>query len=295
VSTRYEFIDAEKAARTPDGRLKYPVVKMCAWLEVSTSGYYEWCHRPKSATAARRECLRLLIQQIFDDSDATYGYRRVHAQLARQGERCTPELVRSIMRDRGLVPCQPRPWRHSLTDQAHSPAPVPDLVRRDFTAAEPGFKMVGDITYIPTWQGWVYLATVIDCCTKEVIGWAVDDNYKTPLITAAIAMAARNRTLVPGAVFHSDRGSNYMSDEYGKVLKDLGIGSRLGGPVSVMTMRWRSRSSPRSRTSGCIGRSTRPENTLDEILRVTSSCTTISNVSTQDSTIRPRKRSMTSI
>ena len=228
MSTRYEFIDAEKAARTPDGRLKYPVVKMCAWLEVSTSGYYEWCHRPKSATAARRECLRLLIQQIFDDSDATYGYRRVHAQLARQGERCTPELVRSIMRDRGLVPCQPRPWRHSLTDQAHSPAPVPDLVRRDFTADEPGFKMVGDITYIPTWQGWVYLATVIDCCTKEVIGWAVDDNYKTPLITAAIAMAARNRTLVPGAVFHSDRGSNYMSDEYGKVLKDLGIRQSVG-------------------------------------------------------------------
>ncbi len=143
MSARYEFIDAEKVARTPEGRPKYPVVKMCEWLEVSTSGYYERCHRPPSATATRREYLRLLIQQIFDDSDATYGYRRVHAQLARQGERCTPELVRSIMRERDLVPCQPRPWRHSLTDADPTAGPIPDLLTREFTAQRPGENMVG--------------------------------------------------------------------------------------------------------------------------------------------------------
>lgn len=228
MSARYGFIDAEKAATGSDGARKYSIVKMCEWLEVSTSGYYEWRGRPQSATAARRERLRVLIRTVFEDSDETYGYRRVHALLARQGERCTPELVRSIMRDLGLVPCQPRPWRHGLTDAGDQPAAIPDLVARDFTATEPGSKMVGDITYIPTWEGWVYLATVIDCCTKAVTGWAVGDNYKTPLITAAITMAARNHRIPPGAIFHSDRGSNYTSTEFARVLKGLNIRQSVG-------------------------------------------------------------------
>jgi putative transposase len=208
VSARYEFIDAEQATTTLDGARKYPILKMCEWLEVSTSGYYEWRNRPESATAQRRERLKILIAQIFDDSDETYGHRRIHAALARQGEHCSVELVRGLMRELRLIPCQPRPWRHSLTDADDQPAPIPDLVRRDFSAQAPGSKMVGDITYIPTWEGWVYLATVIDCYTKAVIGWATGDNYKTPLITAAITMAARNHTISSGAIFHSDRGSN---------------------------------------------------------------------------------------
>jgi len=228
VSARYELIDAEKATTTPDGAAKYSVVRMCEWLEVSTSGYYEWRDRPASATAARREHLKLLIGAAFADSDATYGHRRVHAQLARWGEHTSPELVRALMRELGLVPCQPRPWRHSLTAADAAPAPIPDLVRRDFTADAPGHKMVGDITYVPTWEGWVYVATVIDCHTKAVVGWAVDDNYKTPLISAAIAMAARNHDLVPGAIFHSDRGSNYTSAQFAAALQGLGIRQSVG-------------------------------------------------------------------
>lgn len=229
MSARYEFIDAEKATMTADGiKRKYSVVKMCEWLEVSPSGYYEWRERPQSATAARRENLQRLIVEIFDDFDETYGYRRVHAELARLGEHCTPELVRGIMRQLGLVACQPRPWRHSLTEADATPAAIPDLVRRDFTATAPGTKLVGDITYIPTWQGWVYLATVIDCYTRAVIGWAVGDNYKAPLLTDAITMAARNHKLSPGAVFHSDRGSNYTSAEYAKVLRRLNIRQSVG-------------------------------------------------------------------
>lgn len=109
MSAKYEFIDAQKA--------QYAIVKMCRWLGVSTSGFYEWRDRPASATARRRERLAALIQWIYDDSDGTYGHRRVHAALVRQGERCSPELVRAIMRELGLVPCQPRPWRRSLTEQ----------------------------------------------------------------------------------------------------------------------------------------------------------------------------------
>ena len=112
------------------------------------------------------------------------------------------------MRELGLEPCQPRPWRVSLTEGDGQEHGIPDLVNRDFTADAPGEKMVGDITYIPTWEGWLFLATVIDCHTKAVIGWAAGDNYKTPLIQQAIGMAARNFSLADGAVFHSDRGSN---------------------------------------------------------------------------------------
>jgi len=101
-------------------------------------------------------------------------------------------------------------------------------VHRDFSAEKPGQKMVGDITYIPTWEGWEYLATVIDCATRKVIGWAMSDNYKTPLITAAVEMAARNAALPAGAIFHSDRGSNYTSAEFAGVLKDLGIRQSVG-------------------------------------------------------------------
>ncbi len=125
------------------------------------------------------------------------------------------------MRDVGLVSCQPRPKRWSLTQGA--PGSVPDLVGRNFTAQAPGEKLVGDITYVPTGEGWLYLATIIDYCTKEVIGYAMDDHYQTPLISRAIRNAARNRELVKDAIFHSDRGSNYMSAEYAKVLEGLSL------------------------------------------------------------------------
>ncbi|MGH4026172.1 MAG: IS3 family transposase [Pseudonocardiaceae bacterium] len=228
MSEKYELIDTEKASVTGTGEKKYTVVQMCEWLAVSTSGYYEWRDRPDSATAQRRQFLGLLVKKAFDDSDETYGHRRVHAQLVRWGEHVSPELVRAIMRDLDLVACQPRPWRHSLTASDASAGPIPDLVCRDFTAEEPGQKMVGDITYIPTWEGWLYLATVIDCHTKEVVGWAMGDNYKTPLIVEAITMAARNHTLASGAVFHSDRGSNYTSQEFATTLAALDLRQSVG-------------------------------------------------------------------
>jgi len=213
---------------TGDESYEFPVVFMCARLRVSRSGFYEWRNRTISATAQRRADISRHIVLSFAESDETYGYRRVHAELARWGVHCSPELVRSIMRELGLVPCQPRPWRHSLTEADAGAGPIPDLVNRDFTAEAPGAKMVGDITYIPTWEGWLFLATVIDCHTKAVIGWAMDDNYKTPLIAAAVEMAARNCDLPAGAIFHSDRGSNYTSAEFAEALKGLEIRQSVG-------------------------------------------------------------------
>ncbi len=223
MSEVYEFIDAEYAT-CPAAPA---ITRMCAWLEVSKSGFYEWRSRPESATAKRREELRLLIKKAFDDSDGTYGYRRVWSQLARWGVRAGLELVRALMRGLGLVPCQPRPWRPATTVQGAA-GPIPDLLNRDFSAEVPGAKMAGDITYIPTWEGWEYLATVIDCASRKVVGWAMDDNYRTPLITSAIEMAARNLHLPEQAVFHSDRGSNYTSAQFAGVLEKLGIRQSVG-------------------------------------------------------------------
>jgi putative transposase len=229
VTDKFEFIDAEYAIYQESDEEYVPsIVKMCIWMEVSRSGFYEWRSAPESATAKRRTELALYIRRSFDDSNETYGHRRVHADLAAWGIPAGPELVRSVMRELGLVPCQPKPWRHSLTEGDGQEHDIPDLVNRDFTAGAPGEKMVGDITYISTWEGWVYFATVIDCHTKAVIGWAVDDNYKTPLIQQAVAMAARNHRLAAKAVFHSDRGSNYMSGEFAKTMKKYDLRHSVG-------------------------------------------------------------------
>lgn len=229
MTDKFEFIDAEYAAYQESDDMYVPsIVKMCRWLEVSRSGFYEWRNAPESATARRRGMLALIVQKSFDESDGTYGYRRVHTDLAAWGVPTGPELVRSIMRDLGLEACQPKPWRFSLTEGDGQEHDIPDLVNRDFTAGAPGVKMVGDITYIPTWQGWIYLATVIDCYSKKVVGWAMDDNYKTPLIERAIEMAARNNQLAAKAIFHSDRGSNYTSQQFAGTLKKLDIRHSVG-------------------------------------------------------------------
>jgi transposase InsO family protein len=133
------------------------VAQMCALLEVSKSGYYEWRSRPQSPAAKRRELLKMKIKALFEVNNEEYGYRRMHQALARGGEQCCPELVRRLMRELGLEPCQPKPWRRSLTEQDGRAGPIPDLVNRDFAADTPGIKMVGDITYIWTWEGWLYL------------------------------------------------------------------------------------------------------------------------------------------
>jgi putative transposase len=205
VSERYAFIDGERAS--------YPVVAMCAWAGVSRAGYYEWRARADSAAATRRERLQLLIATIFADSDGTYGYRRVQAQLGRWGEPAGLELVRALMRQLDLRPCQPRPYRVTTTPDAAGAAGTPDLLGRDFTADAPGRKLVGDITYLATGEGWLSLATVIDCCTRAVVGWSMADHLRASLACDALQAAAGVSSL-SGAVFHSDRGTQYTSAEF---------------------------------------------------------------------------------
>ncbi|WP_128111902.1 IS3 family transposase, partial [Mycolicibacterium brumae] len=215
VSAKYAFIAGEEG--------NYPISSMCQWARVSRSGYYDWRDREPSDRALRREALAAEVQFAFTHSDGTYGYRRVHAQLARWGTVVDPETVRSIMVELGLVACQPRPFR-PVTTIAGDAGDLPDRVARDFTATAPGLKLVGDITYIRTWEGWLYLATVLDCFSKKVLGYAMADHMRTELVADALRMAARNTEFTPGVtVFHSDRGAQYLSAEFANVAKELGV------------------------------------------------------------------------
>jgi hypothetical protein len=163
---------------------------------------------------------------LFDASHGSYRYRRLHQALLRGGEPVGPELVRALMRELGLVACQPRPWRTTtLRDDEHSNAS--DLVGRDFTADAPGSKL-SDITYIRTWAGWLHLATVIDCFNREVIGYAMADHMRTSLVADAVEMATRNYVLAADCIFHSDRGTQYTLTQFGAKLTSLGMRQSLG-------------------------------------------------------------------
>lgn len=215
MTVKYAFIASEEG--------NHSVVSMCRWAKVSRSGYYAWRSRKPSATAQRREILASEIRYCFEHSDGTYGYRRIHAQLARWGTAVDPDTVRMIMRELGLVACQPRPFR-PVTTLAGDAAELPDLVCRDFTADAPARKLVGDITYIRTWEGWLYLATVLDCYSKKVVGYAMADHMRTELVADALRMAARNLAFAPGVtIFHSDRGTQYLSAEFAAVTAELGV------------------------------------------------------------------------
>lgn len=219
MNAKYAFINSEEG--------NYPGRSMCRWARVSRSGYHEWRDRPPSLTEIWRTELGDIIEAVFADSDGTYGHRRVHAVLAQAGRLCDPQTVRSIMRERGLLACQPRPKGPRTTVPAATDG-LADLLRRDFTATEPGVKLVGDITYIRTWEGWVYLATVLDCFSKKAVGYAMADHMRTPLVTEALEMAIRNGAIRDGAVFHSDRGTQYMSEEFAAFCAGAGIVRSVG-------------------------------------------------------------------
>lgn len=227
MSDKYALIAAEQATGEPAPS----VSAMCAGLEVSRSGFYDWQRAEPSKRQRRRAKVARHVHGAFEAGRGTYGVRRVHAILTR----CTdPEvasasidLVRAIMREEGLVACQPRAYKVT-TEQDPDADPIRDRLHRDFTADTPGAKLVGDITYIKTWEGWLYLATVIDCCTKQVLGWSMADHMRTDLICDALTMAATRHQLAEGAIFHSDRGTQYTSAQFAKHLESLGIVGSMG-------------------------------------------------------------------
>lgn len=221
MSEKFTLMHAEKATFT--------IELMARLLGVSRAGYYAWVRRgdTPSPTAARRSALAERIAQIHADSHGVNGFRRVIAELARQGVAASEGLVRKIMRELGIYGIQPRSKKRT-TIPAEDVVTRPDLLRRDFTADRPGTRLVGDITYLRTGEGWLYLATVIDLFNREVVGWSMADHMRTELISDALKMAHMHGRIEPGALFHSDRGSQYTSDEYAKLAKDLHVRLSVG-------------------------------------------------------------------
>lgn len=175
-------------------------------LNVSRSSFYAWRGHVDSAATARRGELATLITRAFEDSRHTYGCRRITVALNRAGHACSVGLVADLMRALGLKAVQPRSYRIT-TIQGDEHPDIEDGINRDFTAVEPGTRLVGDITYLRTDQGWLYLAIVLDLATRMVIGWQITTHMRTSLITDALEMARLHGHVKPGAIFHSDRGA----------------------------------------------------------------------------------------
>jgi putative transposase len=196
---------------------------MCHVLQVSRSGYYAWVDRPPSRRQERRQRLVEEIRRVHAQSRSTYGSPRVHAELAeRQVEACI-NTVAKLMKEAGIQAKRRRRFVVRTTDSAHDYAVAPNRLDRQFDAARPGQKWCCDITYVPTRQGFLYLAAVMDLCSRRIVGWSMAEHLRTELCLAAMEMALARRTPEAGLLHHSDRGVQYASDDYRHWLESKGI------------------------------------------------------------------------
>ena len=215
----YRFVERERAT--------FPVTTMCRTLGVSPSGYWAWVKRPPSARAVADAALTTTIRAIHRDSRGTYGTPRIHAELRFTGTRCSRKRIARLMRLAGLEGVHRRRFVHT-TVRDRDAAPAPDLVNRNFQASRPDQLWVADITYLPTWQGFLYLAAVVDVFSRRVVGWAMAGHLRTELIVEAIEMATTRRRPADGLIHHSDRGTQYTSIAFGLRCREAGIVQSMG-------------------------------------------------------------------
>ena len=212
---RYGFVQAWKA--------EFPVGTMCRILEVTRSGYYAWAGRAPSRRAREDAKLEVHVRDAHRLSRGTYGSTRVRRELVMsRGFRVGRNRVARLMSKLGLAGCQPRRYR-ATTDSKHTQPIAPNVVKRRFTATAPNQLWVTDITYVRTWEGWLYLAVILDVFSRRVVGWAIASHLRTELIEEALAMALGERRPAKGLVHHSDRGCQYASGDYRKKLAARGI------------------------------------------------------------------------
>ena len=206
-----------------DHRDTYPVRLMCAVLEVSPAGYYAWRDRPVSACAASNSALLAEIRQVHHDSGRRYGSPRVHAVLRTQGRGASRGRIERLMRRYGIRAIMAPPRRVRTTDSRHDLPIAPNLIARDFAAAAPNRVWLADITYIPTAQGWLYLAAIMDLFSRKIVGWAMRDHMRVELVSSALTMAIQQQRPEAGLIHHSDRGVQYASYDYRAVLSAADI------------------------------------------------------------------------
>ena len=207
----------------------WPVRVMCGALEVSPSGFYSWLRRPPSFQERRREALLVLIQGIHAEAKGRYGSPRVHAALAgRDGARSVNTVAR-IMRDNDVRAKSARKFKCRTTDSSHALPVADNVLARQFDPARPNEAWVADITYVPTREGWLYLAVVEDLFSRMVVGWSMDATMTSRLVVDALGMAVARRLPGEGLLAHSDRGSQYASEHYQRLLGQHGIECSMSG------------------------------------------------------------------
>ena len=194
---------------------------MCDILEICRSGYYAWEERRESARTRRNRALMTDIRVVFNKSRQTYGSPRVYRALRNEGIGCNKKRVARLMRQEGLISVHRNRFRPQTTNSAHGFPVADNLLQRDFTASKPNEKWVGDITYIPTSEGWLYLAVILDLFSRRVVGWATGDSLRAELVCRALTMAALRRGNPVNVVYHSDRGIQYASAEFRDALTML--------------------------------------------------------------------------
>ncbi len=207
---RYAFIDRY--------RHLYPVLVMCDVLEVSSSGYYAWRGRPESRRSREDRELKAIIRSVFEESRQTYGSPRILDELRDQGIRCGRKRVARLMKEDQLTPKKARRFRRTTIAEPDHPK-APNVLGREFTVDAPDTAWVGDITYLWTQEGWLYLAVLLDLFSRRVVGWSVRPHLGQELAIAALDRALYERGVPEGLLHHSDRGCQYTSNDYQKKLK----------------------------------------------------------------------------
>jgi putative transposase len=214
VST-YRFIHAEEA--------NHSIHRLCSALEVARSAYQAWKAKKTHQQSKTDAGAGVRVKSVFREHRGLYGAPRITAELRAQGERINRKRVARLMREQGLRAKQGRSFRGCTTDSNHDHPVAPNLLKRDFRAEAPNRAIVGDITYLSTQRGWVYLAVLIDLYSRKVIGWAIDDTLRTDLCLAALHRAQVSRPDLRGAIHHTDRGVQYTSTAYQSALQQAGM------------------------------------------------------------------------
>lgn len=206
-----------------DHRGIWPVRVMCDALSVSASGYHAWRSRPESPRKIANRELLADIRRVHADHRGRYGAPRIHAELRAEGHSVSRKRVERVMRRHGIRAQAPRRYRVCTTDSKHSLPVAANLLDQNFAAEKPDQVWLADITYIPTSEGWLSLAVILDLFTRKVVGWAMREHMRAELTLAALTMAIQRRRPGPGLIHHSDRGSQYAAGDYRKILHAAAI------------------------------------------------------------------------
>lgn len=212
---RFQFIEEHRAV--------WPISVQCSVLQVTRAGYYAWRKRPPSLTSQRRAELTEQVKEIHIENRCVYGSPRIHQELIARGIPCNRKTVAKVMKEAGICAKTHRKFRVTTTDSNHRQPVAPNVLDREFNVSKCNQTWLADITYVDTAEGWLYLAAVEDLCSRKIVGWAMSETIDSRLVVDALHMAMQRQLPGAGLIAHSDRGVQYASEHYQRLLHEHGI------------------------------------------------------------------------